>query len=53
MSGNFVAFDAEKGTPLWHSRIGQVSNAPETFLVDGRQYVLVAGGDTLFAFTLY
>jgi alcohol dehydrogenase (cytochrome c) len=30
-----------------------VSNAPETYMVDGRQHVLVAAGDTLYAFTLY
>jgi alcohol dehydrogenase (cytochrome c) len=53
VSGNFVAFDAAKGTPLWHSRIGQVTNAPQTYLVDGRQHVLVAAGDTLYAFALY
>jgi alcohol dehydrogenase (cytochrome c) len=52
VSGNFVAFDAKNGAPLWHARIGQVSNAPQTFLVDGRQHVLVAAGDTLFAFAL-
>jgi alcohol dehydrogenase (cytochrome c) len=51
--GNFVAFDAGSGTPLWHSRIGSPSNAPETYTVEGRQYVLVAAGDALFAFTLY
>ena len=50
--GNFVAYDPANGNPLWHSAIGQVSNAPETYMVDGRQYVLVAAGDTLFAFTL-
>ncbi len=52
VSGNFVAFDPETGNPLWHSRIGQVTNAPETYLVDGHQYILVAAGDTLYAFTL-
>jgi alcohol dehydrogenase (cytochrome c) len=52
VSGNFVAFDPVKGEPLWHSHIGQVSNAPETYLVDGRQHVLVAAGDTLYAFAL-
>ena len=51
--GNFVAFDATNGTPLWHSRIGSPSNAPETYSVDGKQYVLVAVGDTLYAFCLY
>jgi alcohol dehydrogenase (cytochrome c) len=51
--GNFVAFDATSGTPLWHSRIGSPSNAPETFSVGGKQFVLVAVGDTLYAFSLY
>jgi alcohol dehydrogenase (cytochrome c) len=51
--GNFVAFDPANGKPLWHSHIGNTSNAPETYAIDGRQYVLVATGDTLWAFTLY
>jgi alcohol dehydrogenase (cytochrome c) len=53
VSGNFVAFDPADGRPLWHTQIGQVTNAPETFMVDGRQHVLVAAGDTLYAFALY
>jgi alcohol dehydrogenase (cytochrome c) len=48
-----VAYDPATGKPLWHSRIGQVSNAPETYMLDGHQYLLVAAGDALFAFTLY
>ncbi|MCM3879253.1 MAG: acido-empty-quinoprotein group A [Vicinamibacterales bacterium] len=52
-SDNFVAHDARTGKPLWHTRIGAVSNAPQTYLVDGRQYVLVATGDALWAFSLY
>jgi alcohol dehydrogenase (cytochrome c) len=52
VSGNFIAFDAATGEPLWHARIGQVSNAPQTYLVGGRQHVLVAAGDTLFSFAL-
>ena len=52
-NGNFVAFDATDGKLLWHSRIGNISNAPETYALDGRQYVLVAVGDMLYAFTLY
>ena len=31
----------------------QVTNAPETYMVDGRQHVLVAAGDTLYSFALY
>jgi alcohol dehydrogenase (cytochrome c) len=50
--GNLVAFDAKTGTPLWHSRIGSPSNGPETYMVDGRQYVLAAVDDRLYAFAL-
>ena len=54
VSGNFIAFDPVKGMPLWHTQLGQVpSNAAQTYLIDGKQHVLVAAGDTLFAFTLY
>jgi alcohol dehydrogenase (cytochrome c) len=52
-AGNFVGYDAQTGKPLWHSRIGSVSNPPTTYLLDGRQYLLVAAGDSLYAFTLY
>jgi len=53
VSGNLIAFDPANGKILWHSYTGQVTNAPETYMIDGRQYVLVAAGDTLYAFTLY
>jgi alcohol dehydrogenase (cytochrome c) len=51
--GNLVAYDPANGKILWHSHIGQGSNAPETYMLDGHQYILVAAGDTLFSFTLY
>ncbi|MGH8637079.1 MAG: acido-empty-quinoprotein group A [Burkholderiales bacterium] len=51
--GNIVAHDAATGKPLWHSRIGNVTAAPITYLLDGKQYLLVAATDTLYAFTLY
>jgi alcohol dehydrogenase (cytochrome c) len=50
-SGNLVAYDPARGTPLWHSRIG-VSNAPETYMLDGHQYVVVGAGDMVYAFRL-
>ena len=54
VSGNFVAFDPADGKTLWHAGLGaQVSNAPETYMIDGRQYVLIAAGDTLYSFALY
>ncbi len=52
-SGNFVAHDAKTGKPLWHTRVGAISNAPQTFMVDGKQYVMVATADQLWAFYLY
>ena len=51
--GNIVAWDAATGKPIWHSHIGNVTNAPITYMLDGRQYLLVAAGDTLYAFSLY
>ena len=50
-SGNFAAFDAANGKPLWHSRINNISNAPQTYLGRRTSAVLVAVGDTLYAFS--
>jgi alcohol dehydrogenase (cytochrome c) len=52
-SGNIVGFDAANGKPLWHSRINGVSAPPQTYMLDGHQYLLVASNDTLYTFTLY
>jgi alcohol dehydrogenase (cytochrome c) len=52
-AGNFVGFDAETGVPLWHTRIGNVTAAPITYELDGRQYLLTAVGDMLYAFAIY
>jgi alcohol dehydrogenase (cytochrome c) len=50
---NLMAFDPGTGKTLWHSRIGNQANAPETYMLDGHQYLLAVAGDTMFAFTLY
>jgi alcohol dehydrogenase (cytochrome c) len=50
---SFVAFDAANGNALWHSRLHGVSNAAESYMIDGLQYVIVAAGDILYAFALY
>jgi alcohol dehydrogenase (cytochrome c) len=50
--GNLVAYDAATGDPLWHVRLGDVSNAPQTFMLDGKQHVIVAAVDSLYAFAL-
>jgi glucose dehydrogenase len=52
-NSNFIAWDAKTGTPLWHSQLlSNTSNGPITYMLDGKQYVLVAGGDTFYAFSL-
>ena len=52
-SGNLIAFDPANGKILWHTQLGLISNAPQTYMIEGRQYILQAAGDTLFAFRLY
>jgi len=52
-SGNFVAYDPSTGDPVWHAGLAaNPSNAPVTFMLDGRQFVVVGAGDSLYAFTL-
>ncbi len=52
-SDNLVAHDVATGKPLWHTRIGDVTNPPQTFMLDGHQYLIAATGDTVWAFLLY
>ncbi len=52
-SGNFVAMADDTGKPLWHAGLDtNVSNGPITFELDGLQYVVVAGNETLYAFVM-
>jgi alcohol dehydrogenase (cytochrome c) len=52
-SGNFMAFDARSGKNLWHYQTGAPLYAGAvTYMVDGRQFVLMPSGTTLTAFAL-
>ncbi|MES1258505.1 MAG: acido-empty-quinoprotein group A [Acidobacteriota bacterium] len=53
-TGNwFIAFDAVTGRTLWHAGLmSGLTNGPVTYLLDGRQYVVVGAGDALYAFVL-
>ncbi len=52
-SQHLIAFDPAKGTILWHVGLAaNVSNGPETFMLDGKQFLVVGAGDALYAFTL-
>jgi alcohol dehydrogenase (cytochrome c) len=51
--GYFHALDARTGALLWKANLGgQVASGPMTYQVDGKQYVAVAAGHSLFAFAL-
>jgi PQQ-dependent dehydrogenase (methanol/ethanol family) len=52
--GNFIAVDARSGKPLWHYPTGASiwGAAATTFMLDGRQYVMIPSGTTLTAFAL-
>jgi len=52
-NGNLVALNGADGDLLWHSRIGNLSNAPQTWMIDGRQYLVVGVNDTLYAYVMY
>ena len=51
-AGNLAAYDQADGKPAWGARIGKISNAPQTFEMDGHQYLIAAAGDTLWSFVL-
>lgn len=51
--GNFIALDAKSGKALWHFQCGaSVMAGPMTYAVDGKQFVAVTAGSTVFAFGL-
>jgi alcohol dehydrogenase (cytochrome c) len=49
----FIAFNAATGKILWHSYLAANPTAgPISYVLDGRQYILVAAGDSLYSFSL-
>jgi alcohol dehydrogenase (cytochrome c) len=51
--GNFFALDARTGRHLWSCPTGgRIIANPITYLSRGRQYVVIAAGDLLVAFSL-
>jgi hypothetical protein len=43
---------ARSGQPLWHVQLAATVSTPITYMLEGRQYLLAASGDELYAFTL-
>ena len=51
--GGFAAVDAKTGKTLWHfSNNDNWRATAMTYLVDGKQYVAIAGGSNIIAFAL-
>ena len=52
--GNIMAFESRTGKNLWHYQLGfpMRSTAGTTYMLDGRQYLLVPSGSALTAFAL-
>ena len=51
--GYFYALDARNGKMMWKATLGgQIAAGPMTYSVDGKQYVSIAAGNSLFTFGL-
>ncbi len=51
--GYFQVLNANSGALLWKANLGgEVDAGPMTYEVDGKQYVLIPAGNSLFAFGL-
>jgi acido-empty-quinoprotein group A len=50
---NVIIFSADKGQVLWHHEgNANQSNGAITYMLDGKQWILYAAGDSLFAYSL-
>ncbi len=50
---NIIAFDPANGKILWHSGLmAAPSNGMTTYMLDGKQHLLVGAGDSLYSFTV-
>jgi alcohol dehydrogenase (cytochrome c) len=52
VGGNALALRTSDGATLWHATLGRMNNAPISYEMDGRQYILTAGGSVLYAWAL-
>jgi alcohol dehydrogenase (cytochrome c) len=51
--GFFFALDARTGALLWKGAVaGIVQSGPMSYAVNGRQYVAVAAGNTLYGYAI-
>jgi alcohol dehydrogenase (cytochrome c) len=51
--GNIVALDARSGANLWHFQTNaNIAASPMSYAIDGRQFIAIAAGNSLYAFAL-
>jgi alcohol dehydrogenase (cytochrome c) len=51
--GNLLVLDPATGKTLWHLYVGgRIDNSPMSYELDGRQYVIMAAHNVLYAFAL-
>jgi alcohol dehydrogenase (cytochrome c) len=51
--GQFIALDARDGKLLWETNLGpSISAGSMTYMVNGKQYVSIQGGSSLYTFAL-
>jgi glucose dehydrogenase len=51
--GQFVALDARDGKLLWETNLGpSVSAGPMSYQVNGKQYISIQAGSSLYTFGL-
>ena len=52
--GNVMALRTRDGATLWHMKFpnGRLGNGPITYMLDGKQFIVVGGGSSLYAFAL-
>jgi len=51
--GNLIALDSDSGKPLWHFQTGgRISSSAISYAIDGRQYIAISAGNSLYSFAL-
>jgi PQQ-dependent dehydrogenase (methanol/ethanol family) len=51
--GNLIALDSTTGKSLWHFQTGgTISSSPMSYAINGRQFVAVSAGNSLYTFAL-
>jgi len=50
---NLIIYSADKGEVLWHKEVTLNESSGEiTYMLDGKQWILIGAGDSLYAFSL-